>query len=161
MAAMDRFWSKVERTDDCWLWTAHHAVYGSFWFEGRTQSAHRVAWKLTRGPIPVGMLVMHTCDTPTCVRPDHLRLGTNTENTRDMLAKGRAQTGPAHYSKRRPELVLRGERHGQARFTTDQVRDVRRRHETGTSMYRLAKEYGVSDTAIKHIVERRNWRHVA
>jgi hypothetical protein len=94
----DRFWAKVLRSDGCWLWSAcvdEHG-YGSFvrlQEDGshRLEGAHRVAWELTHGPIPDGLRVCHHCDTPPCVRPDHLFLGTQADNMADMQRKGRAR----------------------------------------------------------------------
>lgn len=90
-----RFWRLVpdQPREGCWLWTGTPAGgrYGNFKTgRGReSTTAHRFAWELTYGPIPIGMFVCHRCDTPKCVRPDHLFLGTARENTRDMLEKGR------------------------------------------------------------------------
>jgi len=63
--------------------------YGAFGFDGKVQKAHRVAYMLTHGPIPDGGHILHSCDNPSCVNPDHLRVGTHTENMRDKLARGR------------------------------------------------------------------------
>jgi hypothetical protein len=87
-----RFWSKVHKAEHgCWLWTASFRIggYGNFMFRGKPHKAHRVSWILTHGEIPDGALVCHSCDTPACVRPDHLFLGTHQDNMQDMNAKGR------------------------------------------------------------------------
>lgn len=86
-----RFWSKVEYTDGCWLWRGakdQHG-YGCFGINYRVIKAPRVAYELTKGSIPEGMDILHSCDTPACVRPDHLRPGTARDNAQDMLARGR------------------------------------------------------------------------
>jgi hypothetical protein len=91
-----RFWDRVQKTDGCWWWTGFekNSGYGSFSPKrGQTFAAHRYAWTLTHGAIASGMLVCHSCDTKLCVRPDHLFLGTHTDNMRDMRAKGRARWG--------------------------------------------------------------------
>lgn len=88
----NRFWIKVRRSrgKGCWLWGAgcFASGYGAFAWNGKTWRAHRLMWELTNGPIPAGMHVLHTCDTPACVRPDHLFLGTHGDNMRDRWRKG-------------------------------------------------------------------------
>ena len=108
-----RFWPKVKKGlgKDCWIWLAgkSSAGYGSF----RTDAwkhvyAHRLSWELMRGPIPDGLLVLHHCDNPSCVNPDHLFLGTNRDNVLDALKKGRLAVPPPPLSKRlRAELAVR------------------------------------------------------
>lgn len=96
---IERFWAKVDRggPDDCWPWTggASDAGYGRFKIQGRLVSAHRIAYQLAKGPIPHaggwhGPIVRHTCDFPRCCNPDHLVVGTQSENMADMVARKRA-----------------------------------------------------------------------
>lgn len=87
-----RFWAKVNKTDTCWLWTASlSGGYGRFGLggHGRNVYAHRLSWKLAYGEVPHGKDVLHNCDTPCCVRPSHLFLGTDVDNARDRMEKGR------------------------------------------------------------------------
>lgn len=106
--------------------------------------AHRFSWELFNGPIPEGKLVCHRCDNPMCVSPDHLFLGTNLENTQDMVAKGRAP-------------IITSELRAQ-KLTARHVRFMRRLHETGKfSQAELGKIYGVSSRMVANIIYRRAW----
>jgi hypothetical protein len=77
--------------DDCWLFLGgrNNSGYGQIWYRSEVHGAHRISWKLHRGPIPEGMWVLHRCDRPACCNPSHLWLGTALDNVRDMIAKGR------------------------------------------------------------------------
>lgn len=87
-----RLWSRVDKTDTCWLWRSDKVIRGSLVVRGTRVAAYRIAWELEHGPIPDGLWVLHKCDTPRCVRPDHLFLGTRTDNMQDAAKKGRLRT---------------------------------------------------------------------
>lgn len=88
---LERFFEKVRKTRGCWYWKASTAGrgYGVFYYEGRQQYSHRVSYQLFVGPIPDGVDILHHCDNPACVKPSHLFEGTDIENVRDMIVKGR------------------------------------------------------------------------
>jgi DNA-binding XRE family transcriptional regulator len=86
-----RFWKHVDKSGECWVWTAHlfEDGYGQFRYEGRNLKASVFSWMCTHGKPPLGLCVCHECDKRECVRPEHLFLGTNLDNTHDMMRKGR------------------------------------------------------------------------
>lgn len=140
---MDRFWSKADTSRECWTWTgcctAHG--YGQFHFEGKTTKAHRVAWIITHGPIPDGLCVLHRCDNPPCVRPDHLFLGTLSDNMQDCVAKGRAYL-------QRPGVHKRGLANPNGKLTDEDVAAIRALRGIYTSP-KLGHLFGVSDAHIR------------
>lgn len=93
----EQFWQRVEikRPDDCWLFTGrkNQDGYGQIAYQCKTQNANRVSYIIANGPIPKGMVVMHTCDNPPCVNPKHLKIGTQQQNIEDMVSKGRNRNG--------------------------------------------------------------------
>ncbi len=127
----------------CWLWTARtrHGGYGGAKHNGKTVIAHRLAWELYKGEIPQGTCVLHRCDTPSCVNPAHLFIGTLADNTRDMVAKGRANGCIGHSTKLSPVQVL----------------EIR--NKAGT-LRALGREYGVDYRTIASIRKRRTWKQI-
>lgn len=182
---IERFWSRVDRSGSCWLWTGGLQAngYGQVSLGHRTYACHRLAWELANGPIPRGLCVCHNCDTSypigattsrRCVNPDHLFLGTNAENTADARRKGRLATGDRsgarlhrermprgerHYLHQHPELA-RGERSPSAVLTENEVMAIRWQYARGAIKAALARRYGVSRATIYDIVTYGTWSHL-
>lgn len=153
---MERFWSKVAKAEGCWRWTAAtEDGYGRFALSRRNERAHRVAWILAHGD-PGELHVLHKCDNRLCVNPEHLFLGTNADNVADREAKGRNKPPPrcAH------EQLARGERHGRAKLTTANVREMRARAAAGERVARLAREFQVSHHTACDAIHGVTWRGV-
>jgi hypothetical protein len=143
-----RFWSRVEKSDGCWLWQGctNDYGYGQAHWGTRSHGAHRVSWELANGPVPAGRCVMHSCDNRLCVNPAHLSVGTNGDNNRDRHAKRRDATGA---------------RNPNTRLSPDDVRAIRLALAAGATKRGLARVYGVSDTAIRNVCRGKNHKHVA
>jgi hypothetical protein len=142
-----RFWAKVDRSGDCWEWTAGGLPegYGRFRAFGQNVVAHRFAWILMNGPIPDGVMVLHECDNPKCVRPAHLFLGDHVANKTDAVAKAR-HSWP------------RGERHPRAKLTEADVRAIRARR--GEPLASIAADFPVGVSTIGRVLQGRYWREV-
>jgi hypothetical protein len=145
-SVLARFNTKVIINVDtgCWEWNGgkHAYGYGLLWCDGTMKRAHRLAYLHWKGPIAEGLLVRHKC-RGLCVNPEHLELGTLTENARDKV---------------RDETNTRGEKHGRSKLTDDQVRDIRSRVDVVGR--ELAREFGVSETVISFVLNRRSWKHL-
>jgi hypothetical protein len=156
---VDRFWAKVRKTDECWFWmgACYPCGYGEFHLPTKeTVAAHRVAYQLLVGPIPVGMVLCHHCDERRCVRPDHLFVGTQRDNMRDMATKGRQgfQVDPTR--------AAHGEMNGKAVLTDEIVRSIRKKYATGKTSYpKLAKEFDICKSHVEQVVRRKIWKHVS
>lgn len=149
----ERFWQRVNKTASCWLWTGSPAKggYGHFRMAGKNTSPHRVSYTLAYGSIPEGMFVCHHCDTPLCVNPAHLFLGTPKDNSQDMARKGRGHRGNSN--------PPRGEAHFAAKLTWPIVRAIRERYAAGgITCKTLASEYGVTATNVHAVVRGMLWK---
>ncbi len=171
----ERFREKTCRGDQappglelpCLLWTGCLLTtgYGQLRLDGKGVQAHRVAFFLAHGrwPIPCAL---HRCDAPRCVEPTHLQEGTQGDNLRDMFAKGRSvfqqhperrARGERNGSRTKPERLPRGEGHGQAALSADDVRTIRTSNDTGIT---LAARFNVNATTISKIRRKETWRHI-
>jgi hypothetical protein len=131
----------------CWIWlegTFGRMGYGRISYGGKSCPAHRLSWEVFRGPIPRGGHVLHKCDTPLCVNPDHLFLGDHYANMRDREKKGRARR-------------CYGEKHSFAKLTEEDVKEIRAtpRHTKG-----VAAKFGVSHGTLSDIRLGQLWKHV-
>lgn len=161
----EHFWTRVARgaPEACWLWlgATDPKGYGRVGIRDRPRPAHRVAYELTNGPIPVGLLVCHRCDNPPCVNPAHLFLGTVADNVADMMAKGRGPNGERSGARTHPERIPRGMAQGGAKLTDDQVVEIRRLYAAGAGSQRtLAARFGVAVITVSRVVRRTHWTHV-
>lgn len=144
---IDRFMSKVRRTQDCWIWTAckRRGGYGHF-NKGNNKytSAHRLSWEIHRGQIPNKLSVLHKCNNAACVNPDHLYLGTHNDNMRDRVACGRKKN-------------YRGEKNSQAKRTLKEINVIRNWHSNGVTQTKIAQMIGSSQGYVSNIILGRVW----
>lgn len=140
------FYTAVDPRSGCHLWTAgkNSSGYGQLWWKGREALAHRMAWRVAKGPIPHGQQVLHECDVRHCINPGHLFLGANADNVADRDRKGR-------------HVPLLGSAHGMAILTEEDVRAIRASSARGID---LAKQFGVYPSRISAIRLRQSWKHI-
>lgn len=142
-----RFWKRVNKTDGCWVWTGGTttAGYGKIGLGGRggeQRDTHRFSWEMHFGEIPDGLCVLHKCDNKPCVRPDHLFLGTHSDNMIDAYDKG---------------IMKKGSARSDAKINENMAKEIRESKENGTT---LAAKFGVSDALIYRIRKNKTWKHV-
>ena len=145
----DRVYSHVERRNECLFFTGckDECGYGRIFRNGRLVRLHREVWKRDNGDIPVGPVIMHTCDQPACIEPKHLVLGTQPLNILDMDSKGRRRT-------------LIGSQRSTAILHESDVPVIRRMLSRGDTCKSIGLLYGVTEGMIRHIKKGRAWRHV-
>jgi len=156
--AADRFWAKVTKgtPSECWLWEGAEATpggYGRFWPSGTKRGgaidAHRFAFMLANGiALKSDVVVRHTCDNPPCVNPNHLRMGTHTDNMRDKVERNRQY---------RPT----GELNGMARLTEERVRSIRAQIAEGAAREAIAAHFGITTSLVSKIRTKKRWASVA
>jgi hypothetical protein len=157
---IERVLDKVVRIpfSGCWIYSGatNDAGYGIVGTGGRgmpNDRAHRITYRHFCGEIPNGMFVCHTCDVPSCCNPDHLFLGTNLDNVKDMIRKGRNSLPP-----RNPHVV--GSVHPGAKVNEDQVIEMRELYRKGWTQQALSVKYGVVRQTISKIVNNKRFKHV-
>lgn len=139
------FWAQVSKGDGCWLWVGSISKAGYGRFGSKRTGAHRLAWQLTNGTIPDGKAILHSCDTPACVNPAHLRVGDLKDNMQDALVRNRRAVGERAYNHK---------------LTEQDVRAIRSLagHETQRS---LSRRFDVAPSLIHRIISGASWRAVA
>ncbi len=133
---------------NCIIWAGAKLMngYGIISPGGKQAYVHRVAYMLYVAPIPRNSCVLHSCDTPLCINPAHLRLGTPADNANDREQRGRGNH-------------VKGEQNGKSKLTLEQVKEIKTRLKGTESFRRIARDYAVTDTTIQSIYTRRTWSH--
>jgi len=152
---IQRFWSYVTKTRDCWNWNGglFSNGYGQFRVGTKKVKAHRFSWIINGGFLPDKYILLHKCDNSRCVRPDHLFLGTHRDNSFDRDRKGRAARNNLKPQK--------GEKNGAAKIDEATVKSIRHIREVyGFSFRTLALAFSISQSQIANIIHRRVWRHI-
>ena len=148
------FWDRVKaqtviKENGCHEFTGskNEYGYGRIHQDKKLVFVHRAVYENKHGWIPKGMVVMHNCDNPSCINPEHLSLGYQSDNMKDMYNKGRGNN-------------LAGSKHGMAKIQEADVVKIKQRLSDGDTCVSIAKDYGVSEGTIRNIKKGRNWKHV-
>ena len=147
---LQRLMQRSIRQGECLIWTGarNNCGYGLIRFNGKSCTVHRVSFTVHKGEIPAGMVIMHACDNRLCVNPEHLSIGTHSDNTRDMDSKARCKR-------------TKGSQHHKATLTEEAAAEIRRRYKPycrANSTYALAREFSVSQSTIKAVLQGTTWR---
>jgi len=144
----ERFEKFVKKTKTCWLWIGSKDPngYGKMSYRNYPTNAHRMSWILNKGDIPDSKFILHKCDNPPCVNPDHLFVGTAKDNSTDMVRKGRH----ARFSNR-------GESCGSSKLRELDVSNIRKMKTMGISVSNIIKHYNISKSQIKRIINFQSW----
>lgn len=154
----NRFWGNAALTanlDKCWQWQlSDKSKYGKMTITSNKKqtsfSAHRLAYFIYYGVDPIGNIILHSCDNPKCVNPNHLSLGTSQDNSKDMIQKGRGLN-----------QFEGGEKHHHARLTAEIVIELRKLFAEGShSVSELSNKYNIDPSAISRIINRKRWNHI-
>jgi len=151
----ERFWEKVDRSrgeDSCWEWLGGKTPdgYGLLWTGKNRIGAHRFSYMLSHNiqSLSRNSFVCHSCDNPSCCNPKHLWLGSNRDNQLDYFSKGLPNNHPT------------GKDNHSTKLTEKQVLEIRELRISGLSIHKIAKRFGVVDSAIFYILKRHTWKHI-
>lgn len=154
----ERFIKRIQIIENnCWIWTGPKDKdgYGLCGVSYPDQRAHRTSFKIFKGEILSGMFICHTCDNSSCCNPDHLYMGTHSDNTRDAIERNRMDRGPC------PSKALKGEKNPKAKLNERKVKNIRRLHSTWKMTHALiARKYNVSESSITKLLKRKSWNHI-
>jgi len=155
----ERFWSRVDKNgpNGCWIWKGElsESGYGRVKRLGEHLSCHRLTFGWMFGAPPKHLLVCHHCDTPACVRPDHLFLGTVQDNVDDCIKKNRRRYHQGE------KIWMMGERNCKAKLTDSLVRMIRAKDfENYSAKIFMSRELGISDKSLNNVIARRTWKHI-
>lgn len=158
-SVIDRFFSKVALTandNKCWEWlgSKRRNGYGRISItvsknKDKSFSAHRMSYLITNKTLPLDKVVMHSCDNPSCVNPKHLSLGTNKDNTNDMMKKGRVK-----------KIFKDGEKHPNSKLKNEDIFNIRNLLEKGKTQKFISELYGVNQSLISYIKSNKYWNHI-
>lgn len=149
---LDKHIDKSEIFGGCWYWTGSRSIrgYGRFQYKGKIVGAHRVTYEVYKGPIPEGLFILHSCDNPSCVNPNHLIEGTQKDNMRDMFGKNRYPM---------EKLYQPGPDHHNAKLTWEQVQEIRFLYAQGEiTQWDLGVKFGVTQPVINRVVRNKGYK---
>lgn len=146
---VERFFERVEKSENCWIWLGARkdSGYGNFHLGNlKYRRAHKFSWEMHFGKVPDGLLVLHKCDNPICVKPNHLFLGNQKENMADAKKKGRNAFGV---------------KNGRSKLTDEIVKEIRKEYAFGRASSRnLGQKYSVGKSTILQIIRGNTWKHI-
>lgn len=140
-------WGKIIVNETCWEWQGSKTIakYGTIVLEGRVQMVHRVSWELANGrSVAEGLFILHSCDNPSCINPEHLREGTQQDNMDDMVKRNRSHAPRTKWNTQEST-----------------IREIKRLRQQNVTVVEIAKRLNVGKSLVSHVSSGRTWKHVS